>query len=260
MAEFRELYSNALIYDAVFDRPVAAETLFMRTLYEKVNGSKPQSFLEVACGPAYHARQMSRDGLSATGFDLEPEMIAFAKKEAEAEGLDTKFFIDDMRTFTIQRSFDVAAAMLDGIDCLLTYEEIEEHLCKMALLMTGGGLYFLDNMHPRDVNVWKYDPVIYEGEKNGLRARISYGLSPPEIDPVKQIATTETLSEVWSGGEYTSEKSTAVERFITPQEIASIASSTRKFELLDVYGDFSETITFDAASAHRMIIVLQKKG
>ncbi len=260
MAEFRELYSNALIYDVVFDRLVDNETRFMRDLYSSLSGRQAESFLEVACGPGYHARQMSREGLRAAGFDLEPEMISFAQSEAKADGLDTQFETADMRTFASDRKFDLAAAMLDGIDSLVSYKDLRDHLLAVSNSLTEGGLYILDNMHPREVNVWHYEPVVYEGEKNNIRVRISYGLTPPDLDPVKQIATTETLVEVWENDQYWTQKSSAVERFISPQELACIGLGTGTFDLVDVFGGFDPSVLFDAPSADRMIIVLQKKG
>jgi cyclopropane fatty-acyl-phospholipid synthase-like methyltransferase len=260
MAEFRELYSHATIYDAVFDRLVDAETAFMRAVYEDINGRQPVSFLEVACGPGYHARQMSRDGLMSVGFDLEEAMIELAQKEAVRENLDTTFEIADMRKYRSAHKFDLAGAMLDGIDSLVSYEDLRDHLVSIAQSLKSGGLYILDNMHPREVNVWHYSPIVYEGEKQGLRARISYGLTPPDLDPIKQIATTETLVEVWQDDEYSSTSSTAVERFITPQELAFIGAATDAFELVTVYGNYDLSAAFDDPSADRMIIVLQKKG
>ncbi|MGP9821517.1 class I SAM-dependent DNA methyltransferase [Salinarimonas sp. NSM] len=259
MAEFRELYGDALVYDVVFDRPVEAETAFMERLFAREAGREMTSFLEVACGPGYHARHMARAGKRAAGFDLEESMIAFARDQAASTGSPAGFFAADMRAFAVPERYDAAAAMLDGIDSLQTFEELCDHFRCVADALEPGGLYFLDNMHPREVNVWHYEPVIYAGEKNGTRVTITYGVEPPELDPVRQVARARTMIEVERDGTRTVSHSEAVERFITVQEVVAIASATGTFDLVGVWGGFDEAIGFGDPAATRMIIVLRKR-
>ena len=66
--------------------PQAAHLLAMHQRHCK---GAVQHFLEVACGPARHATVIAKAtaGAAATGVDLSPAMLAFARQQAEAAGV-----------------------------------------------------------------------------------------------------------------------------------------------------------------------------
>jgi 2-polyprenyl-3-methyl-5-hydroxy-6-metoxy-1,4-benzoquinol methylase len=63
-------------------------------------------FCELGCGPGWMTRFAARHGLHAEGYDIAPEMIAIAREQAAAEGLDVVFETADMEELDLGRRFD----------------------------------------------------------------------------------------------------------------------------------------------------------
>src|SRR5262249_29531707 len=132
MAEHLVLYRRADYYDIVFDGDVEREIDFASRLYRRHARRAPGSALEIACGPGYHARALARRGIRAVGLDLSGEMIALAREKATADGVEVDWLVGDMRAFALARPVDMAMCTLDGIDCLLTDDEIVRHFRAVA--------------------------------------------------------------------------------------------------------------------------------
>src|SRR5487761_1922794 len=62
-----------------------------------------RSVLELAAGPAEHARELARRGLDATTVDLSPAMCARARELAAADNIALTVVQVDMRDFSIPR-------------------------------------------------------------------------------------------------------------------------------------------------------------
>jgi ubiquinone/menaquinone biosynthesis C-methylase UbiE len=114
MAEHKTFYQKVEYYDVVFDRDVTGEVDFLLGAAAKRLGHQPQSAMEIACGPAYHAREMARRGIRSGGFDLSPEMIAIAKQKDADEGIRMDLFAADMRDFKLKKPVDLIYIVFDG--------------------------------------------------------------------------------------------------------------------------------------------------
>ena len=83
----KDFYKNARAYDIAFsDRDFEYETKFLKWClknHAKVDNKKSskKSFLEMACGPAQHARLFAKGGWRSIALDLSPEMIEYAKSK-----------------------------------------------------------------------------------------------------------------------------------------------------------------------------------
>lgn len=260
MAEFREFYSAAEYYDIVFDRDVSPEVDFVLDLYRMVNGADAKSALEVACGPGYHALELARRGVSAHGLDLEADMISRAAEKASENNLSINYFVADMRRFDIPSKVDVAISMLDGIDSLFDIDELIEHFQCVSACLTNGGIYILDNMHPRDVNLYNYPPVIYRGQRDDVEVKVTYGVDAPTIDLEQQTAVALTRVEIQNGEHSQQFESTAKERFITVQELRALMKSVDGLEYYGAWGAFDLDVPFSMSEkAERMILVVRKE-
>ena len=113
-----ELYQLACAY-----RDVPAEVTALLTWLDKhgkpaPDGGGARSVLELAAGPAEHARELARRGLRSTALDYSPAMCAYAAGQAKAAGLELNVVEADMRDFRItgpdggQTQFDLAITML----------------------------------------------------------------------------------------------------------------------------------------------------
>ena len=92
-----------------------------------------RTVLELAAGPAEHARELTRRGLQATALDRSAPMCAFAAAQAAAAGLELEVVEGDMRDFSIPARFDVAITMLNSLCHLFTLDDLVAHLTAVAL-------------------------------------------------------------------------------------------------------------------------------
>lgn len=85
--EMAESY-NELIdhkpHNAYYDRP---NTLSL------ISDVKNKPIMDAACGPGKYAEILISQGASLTGFDISPQMIAFAKARNKESG---EFFVHDL--------------------------------------------------------------------------------------------------------------------------------------------------------------------
>lgn len=259
MAEHHELYRRAQYYDIIFNRDVQREVRFVLDLCARHMGRPAEAVLDLACGPAYHARAFARQGLRAVGLDLRAEMVAFAREQAGAEAERISWIVGDMRDFKLDEPVDVAFTMFDSIDCLQTSDEIVAHLGAVAANLRPGGLYLIDLTHPRDCSPYDYGHFFYEGERDGCHVRIDWATNNPVADPLTQVARVAVRMTVHDNGVQYVYDDLAAERFILPQELIALARLSRCFEVRAWHGSHDIDQPFDATPAsNRMIAVLQK--
>jgi SAM-dependent methyltransferase len=256
MAEHRGLYRRADYYDIVFEGNVSREVDFAMALYQRRAGSALASVLELACGPGYHARALAARGIRAVGLDLSREMIALAREKAAADGVTAEWLVGDMREFTLAAPVDLALCTLDGIDCLLTDEEIVRHFRAVAGNLRPGGLYVIELSHPRDCSAEHYGGFRYAGERNGCRVTIDWANVAPSTG---RVVVAEVTMSVTSNGTEEVFVDRAYERFLSAEDIVELADASRALGVCGWYGDFDIDQSFDEGHAsRRMIAVLQK--
>jgi SAM-dependent methyltransferase len=67
--------------------------------------------LDLGCGPGAHAIAIARKGHRVTGVDRSPRMLARARSEAKARGIDIELVEADMRRFRRPSSFDLVCSL-----------------------------------------------------------------------------------------------------------------------------------------------------
>jgi SAM-dependent methyltransferase len=259
MAEFNQVYARAAYYDIAFDRDIRAEVAFIAAEFARLNGRPLGSMLEIACGPGYHVRAFARQGVRAIGLDLRPEMIAFAKDAADAEGVTATWVAADMRGFTLAQPVDAVICMYDSIDCLMTGDDLVDHFRTVAANLNTGGMYLFEVTHPRDCSMWNYGRHRYAGERNGIAVEILWAVNDPVPDPITQVAEVETILRVRQNGHTEEFRDRASERFTLPQEFIALIKLAGGLQVVDIYGDFEQGLRMDnTPRSRRMIFVLQK--
>jgi SAM-dependent methyltransferase len=195
----------------------------------------------------------------AIGLDLRPEMIAFARAAAEAEGVQAEWIAADMRGFALSAPVDAIITMYDSIDCLATSQDLVDHFRTVAANLTPGGIYLFEVTHPRDCSMWNYGRYSYKGERNGTQVEILWAVNDPVPDPFTQIAEVETVLRVTENGRTEEFRDRAQERFTLPQEFVALIRLAGSLRVVDCYGDFVSGLRMDnSAASRRMIFVLQK--
>src|SRR5262245_11273807 len=254
MAEHRRLYGRADYYDIVFDGNVGPEIDFVLALYRGHAGRPLGSVLELACGPGYHARALAGRGVGAVGLDLSREMIVLAREKAGADGVDVEWLVGDMREFTLGGPVDMAICTLDGIDCLLTDDEIVRHFRAVGANLVPGGLYMIELSHPRDCSAEHYGRFRYEGERNGCRVTIDWANIRPVPRSAERVVVAEVIMQVRENGGEETFVDQAFERFLMPDDIARLAQASDVLEVCGWYGDFDVDQPFDDSPSSRRMI------
>jgi SAM-dependent methyltransferase len=273
-----ELYELACAY-----RDIPAEAGALQAWCAAYRGEPAGSVLELAAGPAEHARELARRGLRAVALDRSPAMCSYAAAQAKAAGVDLSVVEADMRDFRIDGPggaplpFDLAVTMLNSVCHLFTLDDLVRHLTAVRSHLVPGGLYIVELAHPADF----FAPVPrtsseWTVDAGGVHAEVRWGGKGDRIDPLTQITpehmtitatgpdgTIRTVSDVvpnrfWTLTEFTAAVAVASAVGAPGPDDARAVGSSGGFELVATYGDFDETTALDAPTAWRMILVLRR--
>jgi SAM-dependent methyltransferase len=149
----------------------------------------PRSVLELAAGPAEHARTLARRGLEATALDLNPAMCARARDLAAAAGVPLTVVQADMRDFSLPGRFDLAITMLNSLCHLLTLDDMLRHLAAVGRHLDRDGLYIMELAHPADFfGAERRTSSEWTSETGDGTVSVRWG-AQDQIDPVTQITS-----------------------------------------------------------------------
>lgn len=261
MAEHIGLYQRAFYYDIALARDVTREVDFLQAVFARLTGRELASALEIACGPGYHSRQLARRGVRAVGLDLMPEMVAFARDKAAAEGISADWLAADMRSFTLSQPVQMAYCLFDALDCLTLDEDILGHFRAVAASLQPGGLYLVDFAHPREIGLGNYADCRYSGERDGIRVDIRWGVNHPRYDIVTWLAHAEIEIEIDDHGHKTTLRDSATERLFLPNDLRLLAKMSGVLEPVAWFGDYNVEQPLDySPNASRAIVVYRKIG
>jgi SAM-dependent methyltransferase len=256
-----EIYGHAELYDiALGFKDVPAECDVLVELARRFGGREPLSFLELAAGPATHAREMAKRRLRSTAIDLSPGMVAYARSRAADEGLDMEVIEADMTDFTIAEPVDVATILMDSLGVLLDNDAVIRHLDCVADALKEGGVYVLEMGHPRDVfKVGKSAENDWEMERDGIRVHTTWGLDTDPFDPTTQIIEN-TVTFTWEReGEQGEITEILPDRSITPNEMRAVVAASGRFEVVAELGAMNLDVPFgNTKESWRYVPVLRR--
>jgi SAM-dependent methyltransferase len=225
-------------------------------------GDVPSTVLELAAGPAEHARALAARGADATTVDINPMMCAFAREQAERANLRLTVVEGDMRSFRIDvpASFDLSITMLNSLCHLMTLDDLVAHLESVAGHMADGGLYVAELAHPSDIlsgepstsSEWATDV-------DGGKVTVRWGGRRDQIDPVSQVTREHvTVTYRKADGSVRTVTDVVPNRFWTATEVEAAVRLAGGFCVVARYGDFDSDLALDAPGAWRMIFVLRR--
>jgi SAM-dependent methyltransferase len=259
-----DLYAAACAY-----RNVTADVTALLRWWDAfgTGAEVPSAVLELAAGPAEHARALAARGADVTALDMNPAMCAFARAQAADAGLRLTVVEADMRDFRLagqaksgRAQFDLAIIMLNSLCHLMTLDELVSHLESVAVHLRDGGLYVVELAHPADFfctepstsSEWATD---IEGGKVTVR----WGGRRDRIDPVTQVTREHvTVTYTPANGAVRTITDVVPNRFWTATEFQAAVLLAGGFRVAARYGDFDGDLALDAPGAWRMIFVLQR--
>jgi SAM-dependent methyltransferase len=142
------LYEDARIYDILHTPGTAQELVGLQRIARRHGHRRRGPWLEPACGTGRLVRLAARRGIPATGFDILPEMIAYAETRIRRAGLDrlAGVCVADMRTFADEGaarpgSIGFAFNTINTFRHLMTDADALAHLGQIRRVLAPGGLY-----------------------------------------------------------------------------------------------------------------------
>jgi ubiquinone/menaquinone biosynthesis C-methylase UbiE len=258
----RRIYQHAQPYDLAFGfRDIQAESNTLAALALRHTGRPVATVLELAAGPARHAREFARRGVAATALDSMPSMRAYALERAAHDGVHLTAVCADMCDFQLAQRFDLAILPMDSSSYLLDNVAVLRHLDCVCRHLAEGGLYVLEMSHPRDV--FKTGPSTYSkwtSEENGLRVEMQWGADGDAFDPIAQVDEV-TVTMDWSGPNGSGKLvERARQRRFTANEFDALVRADGNFDIVEWLGSLETDVPFsNDAAAWRMVPVLRKK-
>lgn len=134
-------YDHPAWYD-VLHAPGTADQITMLERIHRRFGNGGRCFLEPACGTGRHLRVLAQRGYHATGYDINHNMLTYARRRLERLGLsDAAVFEGDMTSFQQRASFDVAFNLINTFRHLTKPRDVDDHFECIASSLRKGGLY-----------------------------------------------------------------------------------------------------------------------
>lgn len=256
------VYDQARLYDVAFSfRDIGAECDALTTLVQRHLGHAPRSVLELAAGPARHAREFSRRGLRATALDLFPAMVDYALARAREDGVLLDTVVADMTDFDLPDRYDLALLAMDSASHLLDNDAVLRHLAAVARHLAPGGLYVLEMHHPRDAfGIASSTTTDWTCEVDGLKVTTRWGQPGDAFDPILQQDRVSVQVD-WEGPEGRGRlEETVTQRRFTANEWDALVRASDAFETVERLGSLVPAVPFDnQKAAWRMVSVLTRR-
>ncbi len=121
-------------------------------------GAKPQSILDLCCGPGRFAIPLARRGFCVTGVDRTAFFLAKAQERAAAEDVEVEWVQDDMRTFVWPGTFDLALSMFTSFGYFENKDEDLTVLRNIYESLRPGGALVMDVVG-KELVAGKFEPA-----------------------------------------------------------------------------------------------------
>ena len=107
-------------------------------------GIEARDLLDIACGEGSFAIEMSKMGYQVTGIDQSHQMIDLARKRNNTENATVDFQVEDMRSFSFDKSFDLVTCFFDSLNYMLTIKDLQEVFENAYQALRPGGYFIFD--------------------------------------------------------------------------------------------------------------------
>lgn len=158
--------ATAHVYDLIYaatGKDYAAEAAIVD---EQVQARLPgaRTLLDVACGTGRHLEHL-RLSYDVAGVDIEPAMLDIARERLPGVQLVEA----DMRTFDLDRSFDVVVCLFSAIAHMTSTDDLGRAVAGMVRHLTPGGVLVVDGFVRPDA--WRADATTHveTAEADGIK-------------------------------------------------------------------------------------------
>jgi SAM-dependent methyltransferase len=138
-------------------------------ILKNIDKTKTKSVLDLACGAGRHSILLAQKGFDVVGVDLSKNLLKNAKSKANELQLSIKFIEADLRTFSVNRTFDLILNLFTSFGYFNMDEENEKIFSLASRLLNDDGIFIFDyfnseyvikNLVPYSID--KYDDFTIE--------------------------------------------------------------------------------------------------
>ena len=255
----KNLYDHPKYYEIAFSfRDIKREVDVFEECFRRYSKIPVRRALELGSGNSPHLEELARRGYEYLGLDINPVMLDYAQKRAEAHGISATFMQADMRHFSLETPVDFVYVMLASLFTEST-EDVLSHFSAVAKALKAGGLYFLDwcvNFQWGDMSDVREQSWTMEKEEVKVDVRV---LNEGVIDRVAQINQHKILADVDDHGKQIHLENVEVGRTIFPQEFLLLVEKSKKFEFIGWWNNWNlEEPIEKAARIDRPITLIRR--
>jgi cyclopropane fatty-acyl-phospholipid synthase-like methyltransferase len=217
------------------------------TIYQKFDFN-PQKIIDLGCGTGKLTNKLAKENFIMTGIDRSEEMLAIANEEAFENNLRVRYLNQDMRSFQYNKTVDSVISICDGINYIITEEDLKKVFSNVYNVLVDGGLFIFDistayklkNTIGNNIFVENHDDFSYIWDNT--------------YDPKEAMLSFELTIFIKENGLF--------ERFIEhhQQKAHSVEKLTRlleeQFKMLDILD--AETLTAYKNNSERIYFIVRK--
>jgi SAM-dependent methyltransferase len=145
MREKAYTYSFAYIYDDIMS--AVPYDLWYEYLKELITyySRDPQNLLDLACGTGNMTIRFAREkNLNCDGLDLSSDMLEIARKKADDKAVDVNFIKGDLRSFQVDKKYDMAFSLFDSLNYILSYQDLKKVFNNVYNALSNDGFFIFD--------------------------------------------------------------------------------------------------------------------
>lgn len=134
----------ASVYDEFMEETdYAMWTAYLYKIWEKEN-CNPKLIADLGCGTGNVSQILAKQGYNMIGIDFSEEMLAEAKKKAEAENLDILYLLQDMREFELYGTVNCIISLYDSLNYILEEDELLQVFRLVNNYLHPKGIFIFD--------------------------------------------------------------------------------------------------------------------
>jgi SAM-dependent methyltransferase len=242
-------------YDRFMDWParLAAEVPFIE---HQLAAAGARRVLDAACGTGQHAIALAQAGYHVVGTDLSPGMIAQARANAAAAGVDVRFQVAGFGQLAAQGvgDFDAVLCLGNSLPHVLTAEALSHTLADFAASLRPGGLLLIQNRNFDAVMTeqerWMGPQARREGDAEWLFLRF-YDFEVDGTLTFNLVTLRRAGGEEWTQAV----KSTRLRPLCRTELVAAV--TTAGFERVTCWGDLQGG-AFDPAESPNLVVTARR--
>ena len=233
------------VYDRLMDASAyAARAEYLWELFIR-HGGTPATLLDIGCGTGRLTQLLQEKGADIIGADASPEMLSQAR---ERLGGDALLLCQDMRELDLYGDVEGVVCTMDGMNHLLTQEDITRTLKRIALFVQPDGRFIFDVNTP-----YKHREILgdrcFALEDEGIMCIWQNSLLEDDV-----VCAELDIFKA-NGTQWTRHKDTVQERAYSMSEWQNLLTEAG-FITEAIYGD--GTFTSPIAEEERWVIVARR--